>query len=176
MGRLELSPVEIRPGATGLRPMSQVRDLRLKEYWALAAFRHQLRRFLWRREQAAQLVGISAQHYQVLLSLKGREGRAPATIAAVAEQLQLRHNSAVGLIDRLVARGLIRRRRGTSDRRQVLLELTSTGEAKLRQLALYSLAELQDEGPALVRVLMALVRPRQAPRARRERPRRDGGR
>ncbi len=152
--------------------MPRARDLRLKEYWALADFRHQLRRFLWRREQAAQLVGISAQHYQVLLSLKGLQGRAPATISAVAEQLQLRHNGAVGLIDRLVTRGLVRRRRATADRRQVLLELTSPGEAKLRQLALYSLAELQDDGPALVKVLMALVRPGQGLRAQPIRKRR----
>ena len=147
--------------------MPRARDLRSADYRALADFRYQLRLFLSRREQAARAAGISIQQYQVLLWLKALEDRAPASIGALAERLQIRHNAAVGLIDRLVARGLAQRRRATSDRRQVLLELTRPGEVKLRQLALYSLTELQEEAPAIVRVLTTLVRSARRLSARR---------
>ena len=138
--------------------MARAREIRLGEYRALADFRHQLRRFLWRREQAARAAGISPQQYQLLLALKGLRSGAPATIGELAEQLQIRHNSAVGLIDRLAARGLVLRRRAAGDRRRVLIALTRAGEAKLRRLALFSLTELQHEGPALARAQTTLWR------------------
>ena len=128
------------------------------DYWALADFRYQIRRFLHRREKVARAVGIEAQQYQLLLELKGLEGRGQATVGALAERLHIRHHSAVGLIDRLAARNLVRRRRAVSDQRQVLVELTPAGEAKLRKLALYSLSELRTEGPELVKVLKRFMR------------------
>jgi hypothetical protein len=39
----------------------------------------------------------------------------------------------------------------------VVVELTAKGRAVLRRLALYSLAELETEGPALVSVLRRLM-------------------
>ncbi len=128
-----------------------------EDYGALADFRYQLRRFLSRREQAARAAGIQAQHYQLLLELKGLEGRGPATIGVVAARLHIQHHSAVGLVDRLVARGLVRRNRAASDRRRVMVELTPRGEAKLRELAMHSLLELRVEGPELVKVLRRLI-------------------
>lgn len=124
-----------------------------RDYRALADFRYHLRRFLFRREQAAHAAGVEAQQYQLLLELRAFEGRGEATVGALAERLQIRHHSAVGLIDRLAARNLVRRHRASSDRRQVLVRLTPAGERTLRRLAMYSLAELKIEGPELVRVL-----------------------
>src|SRR5260370_11966574 len=102
--------------------MPRARDLRSADYRALADFRYQLRLFLSRREQAARAAGISIQQYQVLLWLKALEGWAPPTIGALAERLQIRHNAAAGMIDRLVARGLAQRPRATSGRPPVLPE------------------------------------------------------
>ena len=133
------------------------RPIRPTDYWALADFRYQIRRFLHRREKVARAAGIEAQQYQLLLELKGLAGRGPATVGMLAERLHIRHHSAVGLIDRLAARSLVRRRRAVSDRRQVLVELTPAGEAKLRELALYSLSELRTEGRELVEVLNRLI-------------------
>ena len=130
---------------------------RTADYRALADFRHQLRRFLVRRERAARAGGIEARHYQLLLELKALDGRGEATVGALAERLQIRHHSAVGLIDRLAARGLVRRRRAESDRRRVLVELTPAGKSKLRRLAAYSLSELRREGPELVKILKRLT-------------------
>ncbi len=127
------------------------------DYWTLAELRYHIRRFLRTREEAARAAGIEPQQYLLLLQVKGMQGRLPPTIGALAERLQLRHHSTVELIDRLVDRGMLVRRTGGEDRREVLVELRPPGEAILRRLALYSLRELETEGPALASTLRRLV-------------------
>src|SRR6266851_413535 len=140
----------------GARPMPP----RRVDYWTLAQLRYHIRRFLRAREIAARAAGIEPQHYLVLLQLKGLTGKRAATIGTLAERLQLRHHSTVGLVDRLVSRGMVRRRRDTRDRREIVVELRPAGEAVLKTLALQSLRELRTEGPALVRILNRLISPR----------------
>ncbi|HEX6079124.1 MAG TPA: MarR family transcriptional regulator [Methylomirabilota bacterium] len=127
------------------------------DYWTLAELRYQIRRFVRVREEAARGAGVEPQQYQLLLQIKAMQGRQPPTIAALAERLQLRHHSTVELIDRLVDRGMLLRRPGAQDRRQVHIELRPSGEAVLNRLVLYSLKELETEGPALVAALSRLV-------------------
>jgi DNA-binding MarR family transcriptional regulator len=138
--------------------MTSGRDPSPADYWALAELRYQIRRFLHRRERAARAEGVSGQQYQLLLETEGRKARTPPTVGALAERLHIRHHSAVGLVDRLVRRGLVRRRRAADDRRRVLVELSATGRATLRRVARYSLSELRKEGPELVAVLRRLMR------------------
>ena len=57
--------------------------------------------------------------------------------------LLLRHHSAVELVDRAVAAGLVRRRTDTKDARAVRLSLTSTGKRALEQLSARNLEELR---------------------------------
>jgi DNA-binding MarR family transcriptional regulator len=128
------------------------------DYAALAEWRYQLRRLLGRREAAARAAGVEPQQYMVLLQIKGLQHRSPVTIGTLAERLHIRHHSAVELVDRLVERGMVSRRRDEGDRRQVVVTLRPSGEAVLRRLALYSLAELRTEGPALVVTLRRLLR------------------
>jgi DNA-binding MarR family transcriptional regulator len=109
------------------------------------------------RETDARAAGIAPQQYLLLLQIKGLEARGAATIGALAERLQIHHHSAVGLVDRLARHGLVRRRRGAGDRRRVVVDLQPAGERILRTLALSSLAELRNEGPALVDVLRRLI-------------------
>jgi len=127
------------------------------DYWTLAELRYHIRRFLRAREEAARAAGIEPQQYLLLLQVKGMQGRQPPTIVALAERLQLRHHSTVELIDRLVDRGMLVRRTGGQDRREVLVELRPSGEAILRRLALYSLRELETEGPTLASTLRRLI-------------------
>jgi DNA-binding MarR family transcriptional regulator len=127
------------------------------DYATLAALRYQIRRFLHVRETAARAAGIEPQQYLLLLQLKGLEPKGSTTIGVLAERLQVRHHSAVELVDRLVARRMVTRRRDRRDRRGVVVRLTAKGHAVLRRLALYSLAELETEGPALVMVLRRLM-------------------
>lgn len=128
------------------------------DYATLAALRYQLRLFLHRREKAARAAGVEPQQYLLLLQLKGLEGRGPATIGVLAERLQVRHHSAVGLVDRLARRGMVSRQRDQRDGRTVVVRQTATGRSILRRLALRSLAELETDGPALVAVLRRLIR------------------
>ena len=104
------------------------------DYRALAAWRYALRRFLAASEQITRLAGVSPTQYQLLLFIRGDSGRAP-TIAELAERLQIRHQSAVGLVDRCEAAGLVRRRRDESNRRRVFVKMTRRGAALLDQLA-----------------------------------------
>ena len=127
-------------------------------YATLAEWRYQLRLLLGRREAAARAAGVEPQQYMLLLQIKGLEARGAVTIGMLAERLQIRHHSAVELVDRLVKRGLVARRRHDGDRRQVVVKLRAPGEAVLRRLALNSLAELRAEAPALVATLRRLIR------------------
>lgn len=126
-------------------------------YRAMAEFRYQIRRFLRLSEHAARNAGLEPQQYQLLLAVKGMPDSSTPRIGDVAERLQIQHHSTVELIDRLVRRGLVRRRRGETDRREVLLELTPRGEKLLAELAQNHRSGLrevgQDLGAALKKVL-----------------------
>jgi DNA-binding MarR family transcriptional regulator len=96
------------------------------DYQAIAAFRAVLRRFLHFSEEAARAAGISPQQHQLLLAIRGYagEGEAPS-IGELAEALQIRHHSAVGLVDRLETAGLVSRSTAETDARKVFVHLTS---------------------------------------------------
>jgi DNA-binding MarR family transcriptional regulator len=89
------------------------------------------------------------------LAAKAHDG-AP-TVGDLAERLQLRHHSVVGLIDRLAESGLVLRNRAEGDRRQVRVCLTPKGEAVLRELSLDHRAELGAAGCALAVSLQAIL-------------------
>jgi len=127
------------------------------DYRALAELRHQIRRFLTFSEREARAVGIEPQQHQLLLALKGLPGDRRPTVGVLAERLQLRHHSVVGLVDRLVAAGLASRRSNAEDGREVLLAITARGERLLRRLSLAHQAELQAAGPALLEALATIV-------------------
>lgn len=126
-------------------------------YRALADFRHEIRRFLRFSENAARAAGLEPQQHQLLLTLKGLPADRRPTISVLAERLQIQHHSAVELIDRLVKRGMVRRYRSRTDKRQVLVRLTHSGDEVLRQLSLHHLHELKSAGPVLTRVLAAAI-------------------
>ncbi len=119
------------------------------EYEALAKFRYTLRRFLHFSEKAAEQAGLTPQQHQALLAIKGFPGREQITIGELAERLQIRHHSAVGLADRLERQGLIRRVQAQDDRRQVLISLTGNGTNLLEKLSATHREELRRLGPQL---------------------------
>ena len=127
------------------------------DYAALAAFRYELRRFLHASEAAVRAAGLAPQQHQLLLALRGAPAGIPPTIAWLAERLQLRHHSTVGLVNRLVARGLVRRHRDPADRRRALVRLTPAGASVLRPLALFHRDEIRVRAPALVRAIGAIT-------------------
>ena len=134
-------------------PMPRPKQLDKSQYEALAAFRYALRKFLRFSESAAQAAGITPQQHQALLAIKGFPGRDQVTVGELAERLQLRHHSVVGLIDRLVLERLVARTPSNKDRRQVLIELTRGGEKTLEKLSALHGEQLQRIGPELGRLL-----------------------
>lgn len=105
-----------------------------EEYETLAAFRYHLRQFLRFSEEAAQKVGLTPQQHQALLAIKGFPGRDYVTMGELADRLQIKHHSAVGLVNRLVAQGYVIRTAASADRRQVYITLTPRGTNLLSEL------------------------------------------
>jgi DNA-binding MarR family transcriptional regulator len=127
------------------------------DYRALAEFRYQIRKFLTFSQQAARAAGIDPQQHQLLLAIRGLPEQIKPSIRAMAERLQIRHHSAVELIDRSVAHGLVERRRDGVDRRQVTIHLTAKGEKLLAELSVHHRDELRTAGRELARVLRSIV-------------------
>jgi DNA-binding MarR family transcriptional regulator len=125
----------------------------LTDYESLAELRYQIRRFQHFSEGVARATGLQPQQHQLMLTLKGLPGNIRPRVAELAERLQIKHHSAVELINRLSAGGYVRRHRGGKDQREVLLTLTPKGERILRALSLYHRAELRTQGPALIAAL-----------------------
>lgn len=101
----------------------------------LARFRYGLRRFLRFSEKAARDCGVTPQQHQLMLGVAGFAEGGAATISELAEFLQERNNSVVGLVERAAEAGLVRREPGAEDRRQVVVRLTKRGEAMLSRLS-----------------------------------------
>ena len=147
------SPISGAPAWTMNQPKrSRSAHLDPSEYRQLASFRHALRRFLRFSEAAAERVGLTAQHYQALLAVcASADGR--VTINDLAQQLLIRHNSAVGLVDRLTAQALLTREPSPEDGRKVYLRLSSKGDRVLQKLAEVHREELRRIGPQLEALL-----------------------
>jgi len=144
-------------------PLTKVKVRRVglatADYAELAAFRRALREFLRFSEDAAVQAGLSGRQYQAMLFLRGRQRVHPVSIEDLARELLIKHNSAVGLADRLVRDGLVTRRRATDDRRRVELALTPLGRQVLVKLASMHRVELQRIGPGLRRFFERMSTP-----------------
>jgi DNA-binding MarR family transcriptional regulator len=125
-----------------------------ERYSGLARFRYALRSFLASSEQICLQGGVTTTQYQAMLAV----GCAAEfiSIKELAEQLLLKHHSAVQLVDRLSAAGLVRRVASERDARVALVRLTSKGEGKLAALAELHLAEMLRQEPLLTSALQLL--------------------
>ena len=142
-----------------LKKAEREHGLATGDYARLAAFRHAIREFLRFSEDAAAKAGLTAQHYQAMLVLRATPEDESVTIADLARRLFIKHNSAVGLVDRLVAESLVVRKPASHDRRKVELHLSARGRKVLARLAGMHRAELQRVGPALERLIAAVQDP-----------------
>lgn len=129
-----------------------------EDYVALAAFRHALRGFMHFSAKAARAEKLSPQQHQALLAIKGAANEEGLTIGELAGYLYLKPNSAVGLVDRLVKRKLVKRSPDHADRRKVFIELTVQGEAMIDRLSASHREELRRVGPRLRDWLETIVR------------------
>lgn len=119
----------------------------------LAWFRYRLRRFMRFSEKAARNSGVTPQQHQLLLGVAGFTGRGWATISELAEFLQEQHHAVVGLVERTVRRGLVRKEHSRQDRRFVRARLTRRGAAILKKLTERHLTELARSRTELINAL-----------------------
>ncbi|MFN2614346.1 MAG: MarR family winged helix-turn-helix transcriptional regulator [Actinomycetota bacterium] len=98
----------------------------------------------------------TAQH-QLLLAVRGSDSASGPTIGEIADALLLRHHSAVELIDRAEAAGLVHRFQDEDDHRVVRLALTREGDRTLAGLASAHLEELARLGPRMSRLWRGLT-------------------
>lgn len=126
------------------------------DFEKLAAFRYALRRFARFSEEAVRPLGLEPQQHQALLAVEGFPGRERATVGDLAEQLQIRPHSAVGLVDRLEKLGFLLREPSPGDRRRVHLRLTPKGREALERLSAVHREELRRIGPHLRSLLADL--------------------
>lgn len=147
------------------------KKINITDYQSLAELRHQIRRFLRFSEEAARSAGLEPRQHQLLLALKGLPEDARPRVGEMAERLQIQHHSTVELVNRLAARGFVRRERGGEDRREVLLSLTPKAQKVLQELSIHHKNELASAGPALLGALRQVMRGR----ASYDRPTRTGG-
>jgi DNA-binding MarR family transcriptional regulator len=139
-----------------LKKAERQHGLATADYARLAAFRHALREFLRFSDEAAAELGLTTQHYQAMLVLRACPDEQIVTINDLARQLLIKHNSAVGLVDRLVEESLLLRKPSRTDRRKVELRLSVRGRRVLAKLAAVHREEVERIGPALERVIGAV--------------------
>ena len=123
------------------------------DYEVLSEFRYLIRRFLEFSEDAAQAAGLTPRQHQALLAIRGFAAGQSITIGNLAERLRIRHHSAVELVDRLVAAGLVLRAHDAGDHRRVLLSLTRRADDCLAALSATHLDELARLEPSLKKIL-----------------------
>jgi DNA-binding MarR family transcriptional regulator len=135
----------------------RTKPLTIREFQALAEFRYQIRRFLRFSEDQARISGIEPQQHQLLLAIKGLPDDVKPTIGELASRMLIRHHSAVELVNRLAEHGAVKRVPGEEDHREVLLRLTSKGEALLHNLSVAHHDELLNGGPELMKTLRKVL-------------------
>jgi DNA-binding MarR family transcriptional regulator len=129
------------------------RPLLDEDYQRLLAFRSELRSFLRWSEQMADNAGLTPSLHQLLLVIRGYPTAPGPTIGQAAEELHIRHHSAVELARRAETTGLISRERDPEDRRRMYLGLTSRGRQQLETLTRQHLERIPGLAHTLERVL-----------------------
>jgi DNA-binding MarR family transcriptional regulator len=119
------------------------------DFTRLLELRTGLRRFLRWSEQQAKDAGLTPAKHQLLLAIRGHPNPSGPTVGEIADYLLLRHHSAVGLIDRAVADGLVKRNPDPANKSVVRITLTSTGLDKLDRLSEAHVEELAHLAPTM---------------------------
>lgn len=127
--------------------------LNQSDYELLSEFRYTVRKFLKFSEDAAEKAGLTPNQHQALLTIKGSPNHAKMTNGELAERLQIKHHSAVGLVNRLAAQKLVFREQSGGDRREVYISLTKSGETLLEKLSVVHRAELKSLAPHLKKLM-----------------------
>ena len=78
---------------------------------------------------------LTPEQYEAMLALRAFGTARGLTVGQLSERLQVKHHTAVTLVNKLVERGAASRTQGTSDRREVYVKLTPQGTDVLETTA-----------------------------------------
>jgi DNA-binding MarR family transcriptional regulator len=130
--------------------------LRPNDYEALAELRYLGRKFLrFSKDFLRHKADLNSEQYEALLAIKAFPAKS-LTISQLSERLQVKHHSAINIVDRLVERKLIRRQASERDRRERHLELTDKGQKLIEQLADVHYTELSNRSGEMIKALQRL--------------------
>lgn len=133
-----------------------MKSLRPDDYQALAELRYLGRKFLrFSKDLLHAYAGLNPEQYEALLAIKAFPAKT-LTILQLSERLQVKHHSAVNIVDRLVERKLIRRQAGEEDRRERHLELTDKGARLIEELGRVHYEELSKRSGEMIKALQRL--------------------
>jgi DNA-binding MarR family transcriptional regulator len=132
------------------------RKLTNADYQALGAFRQALRRFLAYSEAGARALKLTPQQHQALLAIRAHAGPMAMSVGELADCLMIKNHSALGLVDRLIERGLITRATSPVDRRRVLLSLTEAGAETLETISRNNLSQLKTTLPVFTDLIASM--------------------
>ena len=105
-----------------------------EDYRLIASWRSTLRDFFTASKQILKSHKITSMQYQALVAIRTSDDPEGINMNSLAAYLGVRHNSAVGLVNRLQSQGMVTRLRSDRDRRVAHLRLTAEGEVALREL------------------------------------------
>jgi DNA-binding MarR family transcriptional regulator len=132
-------------------------QLQSHDYEALASFRYAMRKFLrFSKEELAARAKLTPEQYEALLAIRAFAPKRGLTIGELSERLQVKHHTAISLVDKLAARNLIVRRPSTDDRRVVCVQLTRKGRGMLASVAAIHRRELKTRSPEMIDALIRL--------------------
>jgi DNA-binding MarR family transcriptional regulator len=127
------------------------------DYEALAEFRYLLRKFFRFSKDLLRNTGdLNPEQYEALLAMKACAAPNGLTISQLSERLQVKHHSAVNIVDRLVEAKLITREAGETDRRRRHVQLTAKGETLIEKLAVVHRTEIRGRSTEMIKALERL--------------------
>ena len=127
------------------------------DYDALARFRYAMRKFLSFSKRALAIdARLTPEQYEALLALKAFSQSSGLIINDLSERLQVKHHTAVSLVNKLVALGFVERSQGLTDRRHVFVRLTPAGSRVLAKAARVHRQEMRVRSREMIEALLRL--------------------
>ena len=116
-----------------------------------------MRKFLrFSKEELKAKAELTPEQYEALLAIRAFAPKRGLTIGELSERLQVKHHTAISLVDKLEARALIVRRPSKEDRRVVCVQLTRKGRSMLAPVAAIHRRELKTRSPEMIEALKRL--------------------
>jgi DNA-binding MarR family transcriptional regulator len=130
-------------------------DLVPNDYLAFGAFHDQLERVISATQNRAHEAGLEPLTFRTLLVLRRKPSGIP--VGKLASMIGIDRNATVELVERLVRRRFVERRRDLTDRRRALVTLTPAGAAWIQPVTQDALRDVVASGPDLMRALRLVI-------------------